>query len=359
MGENKIVILTGGGSAGHITPNLALAGPLREAGCDVRYMGQTIDMEYRLATGAGLPFYNVSAARFHRYFTLENLACPFVNFWGLLQALHHLRKIKPAVVFAKGGFVSVPVAIAARLRRIPVVLHECDFTPGLANKLCSPFAKVVCTNFEETTACFPEGKAHYTGTPLRAELLNGSREAGLRFCGFTPDLPVVLVMGGSQGAGAINDAVRAMLPLCKDKLQIMHLCGRGFLDPALEGTPGYKQLEYVSAELPDLYAMADVMVSRAGANALAEILLLAVPAILIPLPTSSGSRGDQVLNAGSFDKKGYSLLFEQEDMTPETLLAKIYEMLEKREDYIACMKESDAKNGTEAVMKIIIDNMKD
>lgn len=358
MGDNKIIILTGGGSAGHITPNLALAAPLREAGYDVRYMGQKIDMEYRLATGAGLPFYNVCAARFNRFFTLENLACPFVNFWGFLQALRHLRKIKPAVVFAKGGFVSVPVAMAARVRRIPVVLHECDYTPGLANKLCTPFSKVVCTNFEETTQYFPKGKAHYTGTPLRAELTQGSREKGLRFCGFTADMTVVLVMGGSQGAGAINDAVRAMLPLCRDRLQIMHLCGRGFLDESLEGTPGYKQLEYVSAELPDLYAMADVMVSRAGANALAEILLLAVPAILIPLPTASGSRGDQVLNAASFDRKGYSMLFNQEDMTPETLLAKIEEMLGKREEYIVRMKASDAKNGTEAVMKIIIENMK-
>ena len=354
---SNIIILTGGGFAGHVTPNLALIEPLREAGLDVRYMGQPNDMERRLAEGAGLPYYCVRAARFQRYFTLENFGMPFVNFWGFLQALRHLRKLKPCAVFAKGGFVSFPVALAAWVRRIPVILHECDFTPGLANKLCTPLSKVICTNFEETLAYLPEGKAVYTGTPLRKELTGGSREEGLRIAGFTPELPVILVMGGSQGAAAVNEAVRAALPLWEGRVQIMHLCGRGFKDESLEGPKGYFQLEYASEELPHLYAMADGMISRAGANALAEILLLCIPAVLIPLPASSGSRGDQVLNAGSFDRKGYSKLLPQDELTPERLAAEVDALLADREKYVAAMRESTAQDGTEAVKKVILETI--
>ncbi len=351
---SKSIILTGGGTAGHVTPNLALIEPLRAAGFEVGYMGQPKEMERGLAEGAGLPYYFVRAGRFHRYLT-KDFWDPLLNIKGFFMANKTFKKIKPDIVFAKGGFVSIPVVTAARWRRIPVVLHESDFTPGLANKICAPFATKVCTNFKETVDHFKPGKAVCTGTPIRKELSEGSREAGLELTGFSPELPVILVMGGSLGAGALNDAVRAALPLFEGKLQLVHLCGRGNVDESLVGRPGYLQLEYAGPELKDLYAMADAMLSRAGANALAEILLLAIPALLVPLPASSGSRGDQELNAESFRKNGYSAVLPQDEITPERLLSELEALLAGREDYVRAMKASEAKNGTEAVMRVILE----
>lgn len=350
---NPLIILTGGGTAGHVTPNLALIDPLREAGFAVAYIGRENGMERGLVEQANLPYHPIAAGRLHRYFDPENLINPFRTIKGLAQAVKILKREKPAAVFAKGGFVSVPVVIAAWIAGVPVVLHESDFSPGLANKMCIPFAKVICTNFEETLDYLPKKKAVYTGTPIRASLAAGSRFEGYRLTGFTEDKPVLLIMGGSSGAGALNDVVREALSVLLERYQVLHLCGRGNADPELEGKTGYFQMEYASEELPHLYAITDLMLSRAGANSLAEILMLKIPSILVPLPLGV-SRGDQILNAGSFEKKGYSYHLPQEEMTAAKLIEIVDQVQTNRRNYISAMSGQHLKTGTEAVVQQIL-----
>ena len=357
MPDTKIIVLTGGGTAGHVSPNLALIPRLQENGYEVHYIGSYEGIERQLIEEAGIPYYPISSGKLRRYKSLKNLSDPFRVLKGLGQAVKILKKIKPDIVFSKGGFVSVPVVVAARRLKIPCVIHECDMTPGLANKLAIPFAKAVCTNFEETVGKIKGGKAVHTGTPIRESLSQGSREEGLKLCGFTDDKPVILVTGGSLGAGAINDCVRESIVPLTEKFQIAHLCGKGKLDPQMESLPGYHQIEYAGPEMKDLYAAADLVICRAGANTLAEILALGIPNILIPLPLSQ-SRGDQILNAESFEKKGYSRVLPQENMNTKTLVEAVNETFAKREAYIATMNAAPDKNGLEAVLDIIIKETK-
>lgn len=344
-------MMTGGGTAGHVMPNLALVKPLREKGYRIGYIGRKNSIEERLAKEAGLPFYHITAGRLHRDFNLENWISPWLNMKGIAEAFDIIRREKPAVIFCKGGFVSVPVAVAGHTAKVPVVLHESDMTPGLANKLCLPFADKVCVSFEETLAHVPTAKAVLTGTPIRQELTEGNRKEGYALTGLTPGKPVVLVMGGSSGAAALNEVIgRASAELTK-RYQIVHLCGRQQAEHC-KPHPGYCPLEYAGDELKHLYALADLIVSRAGANALAEILMLQKPNILIPLPKAV-SRGDQILNALSFEKKGYSLVLPQEKLSKETLTAALERVQRCREKYVAAMAKSPGQNGTEAVAAAI------
>ena len=348
---SRLVLLTGGGTAGHVMPNLALVQPLREKGYRIGYIGRKQSIEERLAKEAGLSFYPITAGRLHRDFNLENWVSPWLNVKGTAEALGILRREKPAVIFCKGGFVSVPVAVAARMSKVPMVLHESDITPGLANRMCMPFANTICVSFEETLAHVPVSKAVLTGSPIRRELAEGSRNEGYVLTGFKPGKPVVLVMGGSSGAGALNEVIgRAAAELTR-KYQIVHLCGQ---QPAeyCRPMPGYCPLRYAGAELKHLYAMADLVVSRAGANALAEILMLRKPNVLIPLPKAV-SRGDQILNARSFEQKGYSMVLPQEKLTKETLLTALETVQGCRAKYMAAMEKSSEQNGTGAVVEAI------
>ncbi len=350
----KKIVLTGGGTAGHVSPNMALIPRLQEAGYEVRYIGSYDGIERSLITEMNIPYSAISSGKFRRYFSIKNLSDPFRVLRGFAQSLSILRRWKPDIVFSKGGFVSVPVVMASRVLGIRCVIHECDMTPGLANRLAMPFASRICTNFEETAEKLGGKKAVYTGTPIREMLLTGSREAGYRLCGFSADKPVILVTGGSLGAEAINEAVRAALDRLTEEFQVAHLCGRGKYDASLQNKPGYKQFEYVEAELADLYAASDLIISRAGANTLAEILSLAIPHILIPLPLST-SRGDQILNADSFRKKGYSCVLPQEELTTESLLAAVQDTWQRREEYRKAMSAAHAKDGLSAVLKVIFE----
>ena len=260
--------------------------------------------------------------------------------------------IKPDVVFSKGGFVSVPVVLAAKSRKIPCVIHESDMTPGLANKICIPCANRVCTNFPETIKHLPPQKAVLTGSPIREELFHGDKEKGLAFCGFTDEKPTLLIIGGSLGAVAVNTAVRSILPKLLEKFQIIHLCGKGKLDESLNGTKGYVQYEYIKEELCDLMAAADVMISRAGANAICEILALRKPNILIPL-SAQASRGDQILNAASFEKAGYSIVIQEEDVTDQKLYDAVLQAYEHRDEYVKAMKRSQLNNSIEKIVGLI------
>jgi UDP-N-acetylglucosamine--N-acetylmuramyl-(pentapeptide) pyrophosphoryl-undecaprenol N-acetylglucosamine transferase len=335
----KKIVLTGGGTAGHVTPNIALMPELKKRGYKYYYIGSYDGMEKEMIESLGVRYFGVATGKLRRYFSLENFTDPAKVIKGYFEARKWLKKIRPDVVFSKGGFVSVPVVLAAHRLGIPVVIHESDMTPGLANKISIPSADAVCCNFPETVKAFPDGKALLTGSPIRQELFAGSRESGLRFCGFSGSKPVILIIGGSQGSVAINNAVRRILPALLQDFNLIHLCGKGNLDEGLTGTEGYVQYEFISEELPDLMAAADLVISRAGANVICELLALRKPNILIPLPAIA-SRGDQVLNAQSFEKQGFSCLLPEADITDELLLKTIQEVFRNRQTYIDTMANS-------------------
>ena len=260
----KKIVLTGGGSAGHVTPNIALLPSLRDADYEITYMGSYDGIEKRLIGDFDIPYVGISTGKFRRYLDLKNFTDPFRVLKGFSEAKKFLKSYRPDVVFSKGGFVSVPVVRAAAALGIPCIIHESDMTPGLANKLCIPVAKKVCCNFPETLKLLPENKAVLTGSPIRAELGQGNKLAGLDMCGFNANTPVIMVIGGSQGAANVNKAVRDSLNKLLEDFQVVHLCVKDKMDNLLLNMSGYKQFEYVKAELKDLFAMADLVISRAG-----------------------------------------------------------------------------------------------
>jgi UDP-N-acetylglucosamine--N-acetylmuramyl-(pentapeptide) pyrophosphoryl-undecaprenol N-acetylglucosamine transferase len=348
----KKIVLTGGGSAGHVTGNLALLPKLQAGGWDIEYIGSHDGIEREMIERVQLPYHPIAVGKLRRYFDLKNLKDPFKVVQGIFQAYNVLRRIKPDIVFSKGGFVAVPVVMGAWLNRIPVVIHESDLTPGLANKLCTPFAEKVCVTFAETLQHLDSGKALHTGSPIREDVLQGSAKRGFALTGFTPGDPVLLIIGGSLGSEKINQAIRANLDTLLEKYQIVHICGKGHLDPALEGKRRYRQFEFVSEGLSDLFAMTDLFVSRAGSNAIFEFLALKKPHVLIPL-SRAASRGDQILNAKSFEKAGYSRVLFEEDLTTETLLTAIQEAQAHRSDYTAAMETSSVSDAVGTIMKLI------
>lgn len=348
----KKIVLTGGGTAGHVTPNIALFPALKEAGYQVSYIGSYNGIERKLIEELGIDYYPISSGKLRRYFDLKNISDPFKVIKGYAQASKLLKKLKPDVVFSKGGFVTVPVVLAAKRRRIPAIIHESDMTPGLANRLCIPSAYKICANFPETLNHLPKGKAVVTGTPIRQELFDGNKEDGLKFSGLTDKKPVILVIGGSLGSVVVNNAVRSILPTLLEKFQIIHLCGKEKLDETLNNTTGYVQYEYIQKELCDLMDCADLVVSRAGANAICEILALKKPNLLIPLSAAS-SRGDQILNAASFEKQGFSIVIKEEDLTPDLLNEKINELYDNKDKYIKTMSDCAAKDAISTIMELI------
>ncbi len=348
----KRIVLTGGGTAGHVTPNIALLPKLREEGYDVHYIGSYEGIERNLIEEFDVPYYGISSGKLRRYFDPKNFSDPFKVVKGYTEASSLIKKLKPDVVFSKGGFVSVPVVLAAKRRGVPCIIHESDMTPGLANKICIPCAKKVCTNFPETIKNIPGNKAVLTGSPIRQELFEGSKEKGLAFCGFTSEKPVLLIIGGSLGSVVVNDAVRAILPQLLEQFQIIHLCGKGKVDESLNGTKGYVQFEYIKQELTDLFAASDLIISRAGANAICEILALKKPNILVPL-SAAASRGDQILNAKSFKKQGFSYVIEEEELNKDSLMKAVNEVFANREKYVAAMEKSPLNDAIETIMQLI------
>ena len=348
----KRIVLTGGGTAGHVTPNIALIPGLKERGYEIFYIGSYNGIEKKLIEDMNIPYYGISTGKLRRYFDLKNISDPFRVLKGIHEAREILKKIRPDIIFSKGGFVAVPVALAASNLKIPLLIHESDMTPGLANRICIPYAVKVCCNFPETRDSLPEGKAFVTGTPIRQELLHGDADAGREFCGFNREKPVLMVIGGSQGSVFVNTKIREALPELLKNWQIVHLCGKGNLDDSLDHTPGYRQYEYIKEQLPDLFAMADVVVSRAGANAICEISALAKPNLLIPLGTNA-SRGDQILNARSFEKQGYSMVLEEENLTEESLLEGVGKLYENRETYRKAMQSSSHTDSIRVILQLI------
>lgn len=348
----KKIVLTGGGTAGHVTPNIALFPALHEADFEIHYIGSYEGIEKRLIEDYEIPYCGIATGKFRRYFDLKNFTDPFRVLKGYAEARKILKQIQPDVLFSKGGFVSVPVVRAAHSLGIPCIIHESDMTPGLANKLCIPVASKVCCNFPETLQMLPKEKAVLTGSPIRAELRQGNRIAALDLCKFTANKPVIMVIGGSLGAAAINKTVRDALPMLLEDFQVIHICGKEKVDNLLLNVPGYKQFEYVKTELKDLFALADVVVSRAGANAICELLALKKPNVLIPLSAKS-SRGDQILNARSFEAQGFSLIIDEDDLIDSVLVEKILEVYFSRQIYIDAMGKSDQLSSIQTIMTLI------
>ena len=330
---SKKIVMTGGGTAGHVTPNIALFPALRAEDYEIHYIGSFDGIEKKLIEDFDVPYYGISTGKFRRYFDPKNF--------------------KPDVVFSKGGFVSVPVVRAAASLKIPCIIHESDMTPGLANKLCIPVSRKICCNFPETFDMLPPEKAVLTGSPIREELSTGNKEVGLAFCGFNHEKPVIMVMGGSQGAAAVNQAIRDALPKLLEKYQVVHLCGKDKMDNLLLTVPGYKQFEYIKEEMKDLLAMADLVISRSGANAISEILALRKPNILIPLPSG---RGDQLLNADSYEAQGFSIVINEDDLTTKVLLQKVEELWQNKETYVKTMSESKQRDAIGQIMGLIEEN---
>ncbi|MBQ7429075.1 MAG: undecaprenyldiphospho-muramoylpentapeptide beta-N-acetylglucosaminyltransferase [Butyrivibrio sp.] len=349
---SKKIVLTGGGSAGHVTPNIALIPALKEKGYEIYYIGSYNGIEKKLIADYGIPYYGIATGKLRRYFDPKNFSDPFRVMKGFGEAKKILKEIQPDIVFSKGGFVSVPVVKAARACKIPFVLHESDMTPGLANKLCLPGATKVCCNFPETIEKLPAEKAVLTGTPIREELMRGSAEAGKKLCGFTDDKPVLMVIGGSLGAQSVNETVRYALPRLLPTFNVVHLCGKEKMDNLKLSVPGYKQFEYVKEDLKDIFAMADVVVSRAGANSICELLALRKPNILIPLSTKS-SRGDQILNAESFKKQGFSIVIDNEELDEDILVESVFDMFENKEKFIDNMVKNSQESATNTIVDVI------
>lgn len=348
----KRIVLTGGGTAGHVTPLIALLPALTKENYDIHYIGSYEGIERKLIEEYNIPYYGISSGKLRRYFDPKNFTDPFKVIKGYREARKILNNLQPDILFSKGGFVSVPVVLAAKKCRIPVIIHESDMTPGLANKISIPTAQKVCANFPETMKHLPPEKAVLTGTPIRKELFSGNKIKGLDFCGFTANKPVLMIIGGSTGSRVINDVVRGLLPTLLRDFQVIHLCGKGNLDTKLTDTKGYAQFEYVKEELSDLFAASDLIISRAGANAICEILALRIPNILIPLGLKA-SRGDQILNAESFEQQGYSYLLKEEDLTISSLLDAIKSVINNRQKFIEAMNKSELNNSIDTIIKLI------
>lgn len=371
------IVFTGGGTAGHVTPNLALIAELTQntltlsvphpkgsegsqsnaytkyQNIRIEYIGSKDGMEKELVKSANISYHGISSGKLRRYFSWQNFLDPVKILYGIFQAYFLLNKLKADVVYSKGGFVAFPVVVAAWLHRIPVIVHESDISPGLANRLSFPFANKICLTTSAAAKYFKnQKKIEVTGTPIRQQLFNGSRAKGLQLCGFKEKVPCLLVMGGGQGAASLNKVIRESLAALSGHYQVIHLCGKGKLDETLLQRGDYKQFEYVSDELADLFAASDLVISRSGANTLHEILALAKPHILIPL-SAKISRGDQIQNAHYYAQQGISKVIADEDLTVETLLTAITDVNQQQAEVIKKMQGLGIKSATEKLIKLI------
>lgn len=348
----KRILFTGGGTAGHVIVNLAIIPIFQQEGWEIDYIGSVDGIERELIQELeGVTYHPISTGKLRRYMSLENIKDPFKVLKGTFQAWNIIRKRRPSVLFSKGGFVSVPVVFAAKLRRVPTVIHESDYTPGLANKLAIPFAKKVLTTFPETEKYLPEKKASYVGAVIRDELFKGNKQEGYTYTGLNDEKPVLLIMGGSGGSELINSIVRESLPKLLANFQVVHVCGQGKLDAHVNES-GYVQYEYVRDELSNIFAITDYVISRAGSNAIFEFLALRIPMLLIPLSLEA-SRGDQIVNAESFKMSGYAHVLKEEKMTLKTFIEQVESLQKYGGMLVDRMKEYKSEEARNQVIKII------
>jgi len=346
------IVLTGGGTAGHVVPNIALIEVLQRDGWQIEYIGSADGIEKAMIQALHIPYHVVRSGKLRRYFSWKNFFDPLKILVGIVQAYFLLRKLKANVVFSKGGFVAFPVVVGAWLNRIPVVAHESDMSPGLANRMSFPFVDKICVTFAAAEKHFKQqNKVAVTGTPIRQQLFLGSIEKGLALCGFNKEKPCLLIIGGSQGARAMNTCVRLALDALCAQFQVIHLCGKGKIDMSFNRS-GYCQFEYAQEELADFFAASEMIISRAGANALYEILALAKPHVLVPL-SRHASRGDQIQNAHYFEQQGISVVINEDKLTPTSLLAAVHEASQQHIDIIEKIKALRIESATSKIVDII------
>ena len=347
------IILTGGGTAGHVTPNLALIDELQPKGWHIDYIGSSFGIEKYLISARKIPFHAVNSGKLRRYLSFKNLLDPFKILLGIWQSYFLIKKLKPNVIFSKGGFVAFPVVVGGWLNRIPIVAHESDLTPGLANRLSFPFVNKICLTFDGAKKHFKDqNKVIVTGTPIRSQLFQGDKARGLELCGFNEKKPCLLVIGGSQGANLLNKSVREALDKLALKFNLIHLCGKGKIYNNYLNKEGYCQFEYAHEELADLFAAADIVVSRSGANSVYEILALAKPHVFIPL-SQKVSRGDQIHNARYFENQGISEVIADDKLTADTLMAAVDKVDNNREEIIKKIKALGIESASLKIVEIL------
>lgn len=353
--KRPIVLLTGGGTAGHVSVNEALIPVFHDLGYDIHYIGSKDGIEKELIQGrhTEVTYHEIQSGKLRRYFSMKNFSDPFRVGVGVLQAHSIIRKLKPELIFSKGGFVSVPVVLAGRLAKTPVIIHESDVTPGLANKLALPFSNHIFTVFEKTLQYVAQEKATCSGAIIRPELLMGNAEQGLRLANLTGEKPVLLITGGSQGASRINEKIRSELSELLQTFELIHLVGKGNVDQTLLGTKGYAQFDYVTDDLPHLLAASDMTISRAGSNAIFEFLALKKPMLLIPL-SAAQSRGDQLLNAAYFESLGIANVVQEEELTNTTFVEQLQRVENNKQAIIQKMNEIEQPKTPEEMVQLIL-----
>lgn len=345
------IILTGGGTAGHVNGNIALLPGLRKRNYEISYIGSRLNIERELIPNENVPYYIISSGMLRRYFDLKNFTDIFRVIKGIIDSIRIIKKEKPDLIFSKGGFVTVPVAIASYITKVPFICHESDLSPGLANKIAAKFSKKVLVTFPETLEYLGD-KGVLVGSPIREELLQGNKEKGLSFLGFSDQKPLLLAMGGSIGSPLLNKAIWENLELLLKKYNICHLVGMDHYDSKYENIDGYRQFKYIKEEMKDVLKASSYVISRAGSNSIFEFLALKIPNLLIPLGLET-SRGDQIENAASFEKLGYSLVLEEEKVTGESILEKLSILENKKDDFINNMMNAENSNGVENILNII------
>lgn len=350
---NPSIVFTGGGTAGHVTPNLALIEELKHQGWDVEYVGSAAGIEKDMVQKMGIPFHAVSSGKLRRYFSVQNFLDPFKILLGIIQSFWLFHKVRPDVVFSKGGFVAFPVVVGAWLHRIPVIAHESDLSPGLANRLSFPFVNKICLTFPAAQKHFKNAeKTEVTGTPIRQQLFHGNKAKGLELCNFNDEKPCLIAIGGSLGAGSINQSLRKALPQLLKEFQVIHLCGKGKVDPSLNTLKGYCQFEYANEELAHLFAAADMVISRAGANALYELLALGKAHILVPI-SSEVTRGDQIQNARYFEELGISTVIQDKALNAEVLVQAVQNLMLNKANIDGKIKALKIESATNKIVAII------
>lgn len=354
MLEKKRILFTGGGTTGHVAVNLALIPQFKKDGWNILYLGSKNGIEKQLISQINkVEYKSISTGKLRRYFDWKNFSDIARILIGIFQAYSEIKKYKPDVLFSKGGFVSFPVVLGGWLNGVPIILHESDVTPGLANRLAMPFVSKICTTFPETSQIIKSSKVKYIGPIIRDTLKNGDPDRGINYCRFNHEKPILLIMGGSSGSKNINLFVRNNLDELLSKFQVLHICGKGNRDKAIN-TRGYIQFEYLDEQLADIIAMSDIVISRAGANSIFELLYLQKPTILVPL-SRKASRGDQIINAESFRNSGYCEMVFEEDLHKIDTLNIIYSVYKNKEFYVENMKKSDIKNGIKNLYNLIIE----
>lgn len=347
MNASRMIVFTGGGTAGHVLPTKPVIERCQLRGDRVVFIGSKSGLERQLVEDWDVEFKDITAGKLRRYFSFENAIDAFRVPIGILQALFLLLKLKPHAVFSKGGYVAFPVVVAAWLLRIPVVAHESDLSPGLATRLCTRFVRTQCVSFGQTKT--KAKRVVVTGTPIRAELLAGDAERAKTWLKLNSRSKVLVVVGGSLGAEAINHVVHSSIKELAQEFVVIHVCGKGNVDENLRTVENYFQFEYIDEHWGDVLALADVVVSRSGANALFELLSMRKPNLLIPLPLTQ-SRGDQIENAELAETSGWSVVLPQDQCNQQSLIAKISLILEDLTHWQAKLQTFEVKDSAHLIV---------